>query len=130
MHPLLGLGLNNFSVYYEFVTGQPNWGPHSYFVALLVETGLVGATVFAVFIWYAFRRLRDARSLGRILAKAGDATAARLRPLAWGLTAALLGTLAANAFYLTMTFAYFYLLLAIAFATPVVFRRRLELTAR
>ena len=30
MHPLLGLGLNNFSVYYEFVTGKTNWGPHSF----------------------------------------------------------------------------------------------------
>ena len=29
-HPLLGLGLNTFSVYYEFVTGKTNWGPHSY----------------------------------------------------------------------------------------------------
>ena len=38
-HPLLGLGLNTFSVYYEFVTGKSNWGPHSYYVALLVETG-------------------------------------------------------------------------------------------
>jgi len=26
-HPLLGLGLNTFSVYYEFVTGKSNWGP-------------------------------------------------------------------------------------------------------
>ncbi len=26
-HPLLGLGLNTFSVYYEFVTGKTNWGP-------------------------------------------------------------------------------------------------------
>ena len=33
-HPLLGLGLNNFSVYYEFVTGKTNWGPHSFWVAL------------------------------------------------------------------------------------------------
>ena len=41
-HPLLGLGLNNFSVYYEFVTGKTNWGPHSFWVALIVETGLVG----------------------------------------------------------------------------------------
>ena len=38
-HPLFGLGLNNFSVYYEFVTGRTNWGPHSFYVALLVETG-------------------------------------------------------------------------------------------
>ena len=40
-NPLLGLGLNTFSVYYEFVTGKTNWGPHSYWVALIVETGLV-----------------------------------------------------------------------------------------
>ncbi|HST15472.1 MAG TPA: glycosyltransferase, partial [Gaiellaceae bacterium] len=25
--PLFGLGLNTFSVYYEFVTGKTNWGP-------------------------------------------------------------------------------------------------------
>ena len=31
-----------------------------------------------------------------------------MRPLAWGCTAALAGTLAANAFYLTMQFYYFY----------------------
>ncbi len=41
-HPLLGLGLNNFSVYYEFVTGKTNWGPHSFYVSLIVETGIVG----------------------------------------------------------------------------------------
>ena len=45
-HPLFGLGFNNFSVYYELVTGKSNWGPHSFYVALLVETGLVGAVVF------------------------------------------------------------------------------------
>ena len=42
MHPLLGLGLNNFAVYYEFVTGRPDFGPHSFYVATMVETGLVG----------------------------------------------------------------------------------------
>src|SRR5436309_8568920 len=42
-HPLFGLGLNTFSVYYEFVTGKSNWGPHSFYVALIVETGLVGS---------------------------------------------------------------------------------------
>ena len=34
-----GLGLNNFSVYYQFVTGKTNWGPHSFYVSLIVETG-------------------------------------------------------------------------------------------
>jgi O-antigen ligase len=122
-NPLFGLGLNNFSVYYEFVTGKTNWGPHSFYVALLVETGLVGTVVFAVFVWFLFARLRAARSLGRALAAARDPLAARVRPLAWGLTAALVGTMAANVFYLTMQFYYFYALAALALAAPVVFRR-------
>jgi O-antigen ligase len=122
-HPLFGLGLNNFSIYYQFVTGKTNWGPHSFYVALLVETGLVGTALFAVFLWWIFRRLRDARALGRALARARDPLATRVRPLAWGCTAALVGTMAANAFYLTMQFYYFYAFAALALALPVVFAR-------
>jgi O-antigen ligase len=108
-HPLFGLGLNNFSVYYEFATGRDNWGPHSFYVALLVETGLVGTALFGVFLWWVFRRLRVARVL---------------EPrLAWGLTAALVGTMAANLFYLTMQFYYFYVFVAFALALPVVAAR-------
>jgi O-antigen ligase len=120
-HPLLGLGLNNFSVYYEFVTGKTNWGPHSFFVALIVESGLVGSALFALFLLWVFRRLRRARALGRALAATRDPLAARIRPLAWGCTAALAGTMAANLFYLTMQFYYFYAFLAFALALPVVF---------
>jgi O-antigen ligase len=123
-HPLFGLGLNIFSVYYEFVTGKTNWGPHSFYVALLVETGLVGTILFAVFLRYVFVRLRAVRRLGRALATARDPLAARVRPLAWGLTAALAGTMAANAFYLTMQFYYFYAFTALALAAPAVFGRR------
>jgi hypothetical protein len=121
--PLFGLGLNTFSVYYEFVTGKTNWGPHSYYVALIVETGVVGTAAFAAFLWWVFRRLKAARSLGRALAAAHDPLAARVRPLAWGCTAALAGTLASNAFYLTMQFYYFYAFVALALAVPVVFAR-------
>ncbi|HEY2072180.1 MAG TPA: O-antigen ligase family protein [Gaiellaceae bacterium] len=117
-NPLLGLGLNTFSVYYEFVTGKTNWGPHSYWVALVVETGLVGAFLFIVFLRYVFLRLRAARVLGRIRADR------RVLPLAWGMTAALAGTMAANFFYLTMQFYYFYAFVALALALPVVFARR------
>jgi O-antigen ligase len=116
-HPLFGLGLNTFSVYYEFVTGKSNWGPHSFYVALIVETGLVGTLAFALFLRYLFVRLRVARALGRRL---GDA---RLRPLAWGLTGALLGTMASNAFYLTMQFYYFYAFAVLVLALPLVFAR-------
>jgi hypothetical protein len=124
VHPLFGLGLNNFSVYYEAITGKTNWGPHSFYAALFIETGVVGAALFAVFLWWIFRRLRDGRALGRALARARDPLAARVRPLAWGCTAALAGTMAANAFYLTMQFYYFYAFAALAVAMPIVFGRR------
>jgi O-antigen ligase len=117
-HPLLGLGLNNFSVYYEFVTGKTNWGPHSFWVALIVETGLLGLLLYVLFLRYVYVRLHAARRLGRLLRDR------RVLPLAWGLTAALTGTIAANFFYLTMQFYYFYGLLALALALPIVFAKR------
>jgi O-antigen ligase len=119
-HPLLGLGLNNFSVYYQFVTGKTNWGPHSFWVALIVETGLVGLLLFIVFLRYVYLRLRAARLLGKMLGAEGR----HVRALAWGMTAALTGTIASNFFYLTMTFYYFYAFIALAVALPVVFGRR------
>ncbi len=125
-HPLFGLGLNNFSVYYEFITGKTNWGPHSFYVALIVETGVVGTLVFAAFIGYIFWRLRLGIRIGKALAAAGDLAAARVRPLGWGLVAALVGTMAANFFYLTMQFYYFYAFAVLALAFPVVFSRRVR----
>ena len=72
LHPLLGLGLNNFSVYYEFVTGQSNFGAHSYWVAVIVESGLLGLALWIVFLRYVFVRLLAARRLGRLLDRLGD----------------------------------------------------------
>ena len=125
-NPLFGLGLNNFSVYYESVTGKTNWGPHSFYVALIVETGLVGSALFVVFVSYLFARLWTARTVGHALATAGDAAAARVIPLSWGLIAALAGTLAANLFYLTMSFYYVYVLAVFCLALPIVFGRGLR----
>jgi O-antigen ligase len=124
--PLFGLGLNTFSVYYEFVTGKSNWGPHSFYVALIVETGLVGAIAFFVFLRYLFVRLHAARALGRRLAAEGIPAAARVRPLAWGMTAALAGTMAANLFYLTMQFYYFYAFAVLVLGLPIVFGSRVR----
>jgi hypothetical protein len=125
-HPLFGLGLNNFAVYYEFVTGRPDFGPHSFYVSQIVESGIVGTLLFGVFVLWIFRRLGAARRLGRALAASGDALAARVRPLAWGMTAALVATLVANVFYLTMTFYYFYVFAVLAVAIPAVFGPRTE----
>jgi O-antigen ligase len=117
-NPLLGIGLNTFSVYYEFVTGKTNWGPHSYWVALIVETGLVGLLLYLVFLRYVFLRLHAARILGRVRADA------RVLPLAYGFAAALAGTMAANFFYLTMQFYYFFGVVALSLALPIVFARK------
>ena len=83
-----------------------------------METGLVGLLLFVVFLRYVYVRLHAARRLGRALRDR------RVLPLAWGLTAALTGTIAANFFYLTMQFYYFYGLLTLALALPIVFARR------
>jgi len=120
-HPLFGLGWNTFSIYYQYVTGLSNWGPHSFYVALVVETGIVGTVVYASFLFWIFVRLRGVTLLGRQMARAGDALSARVVPLGWGWTAALAGTMAANVFYLTMQFYYFYVFLALALAVPGVF---------
>ena len=106
------------------VLGRDNWGPHSYYIAVLIETGIVGAVLFLAFIVYVFHRLGVLRRVGRALAVAGEVTASRDLPLAWGLTAALAGTLAANLFYLTMQMYYFFVFLLLAVAAPVVFSRR------
>jgi hypothetical protein len=41
------------------------------------------------------------------------------------MTAALVGTIAANSFYLTMSFYYFFAFALLALAAPIVFVRRL-----
>ena len=80
-HPVFGLGLNTFSVYYQFLTGKTNWGPHSFYIALLDETGLVGAVVFAAFLaWLGIRLaviLRASRALRAPRRRARPATGAR-----------------------------------------------------
>jgi O-antigen ligase len=124
-NPLFGLGLNTFSVYYEFQTGKTNFGPHSFYVASFVEYGLVGTLVFAAFLVYLFRRAGLTRRMGRALAAEGDPLAARIRPLGWGLTAALVSTMVSNVFYLTMSFYYFYVLALLMIAAPTALAHHL-----
>jgi hypothetical protein len=123
-HPLFGRGLNTFATYYEFITGKTNWGPHSYYIALLVETGIVGSAVFLAYLVYLFRRLGAARRLGHRLAAQGLHAGDYVLPLSYGLTAALLGTLAANVFYLTMQMYYFVVLAMFILAAPLALANR------
>jgi O-antigen ligase len=123
-HPVFGLGLNTFSVYYEFLTGKTNWGPHSFYIALLDETGLVGAVVFAAFLAWVGLRLAVILRASRVLERLGDAQAGDWRALGIGLSAGLAATLIANVFYLTMQFYYFYgVVLIVAAASALAVER-------
>jgi len=79
--------------------------------------------LLAVFVGWLFLQLGAARRIGRALTAARDPFAARIRPAAWGMTAALVATLVANVFYLTMTFYYFYVFATLAATLPVVAAR-------
>ena len=123
-HPVFGLGLNTFSVYYQFLTGKTNWGPHSFYIALLDETGLVGACVFAAFLAWIGIRLAVILRASRALERRGDPEAGEWRALAIGLSAGFAATLIANVFYLTMQFYYFYgLVLIVAAASALAVER-------
>ncbi|MGZ4480889.1 MAG: O-antigen ligase family protein [Gaiellales bacterium] len=97
-NPLFGMGFNTFAAFYEFITGRVDFGPHSFWVATLVETGMVGLCVYLVYFGHL---LANAAALGH----SADVEAARIGQ---GLLAALVGTAAANFFYLTMQFPYFF----------------------
>ena len=124
-HPVFGLGLNTFSVYYEFLTGKTNWGPHSFYIALLDETGLVGAVVFAAFLaWVGHAPGGDPARLARAAAARRRGGRRLARRSASGSRAALAATLVANVFYLTMQFYYFYgLVLIVAAASALAVER-------
>jgi O-antigen ligase len=123
LHPWLGLGLNTFSVYYQFETGRTDWGPHSFYVALIAETGLIGTAAFGLFLLWLFVRLAVLHRAAEALRRAGDPRESRAGPLFYGLTAALVATLGANVFYLTMQFYYFYALVLLIVAAPPLFGR-------
>ena len=89
---------------------------------------MVGTLAFLAFLGYIFYRLRLAIRIGKALALARDWVARRVLPLSWGMTAALVGTMAANFFYLTMQFYYFYAFIMLALSVPIVFGRRLRRT--
>ena len=112
-NPLFGMGFNTFAVFYEFITGRSDFGPHSIWIATLVETGIIG---LAVYIAYFFYLVACALAIRR-------ATDPDISATGWGTSAALIGTAAANFFYLTMSFDYFFALAVLTVGGMVLFSR-------
>ena len=110
-NPLFGMGFNTFAVFYEFLTGRTDYGPHSAWVAILVETGVVGFALYLVyFAWLVANAFR--------VRLAADPDISRI---GWGIAAGLVGTAAANLFYLTMTLEYFFVVALLAVAGAALF---------
>ena len=110
-NPLFGMGFNTFAVFYEFLTGRTDYGPHSVWVAILVETGLVGFALYLVyFAWLVANSFR--------IRLAADPDIARI---GWGIAAGIAGTAVANLFYLTMTLEYFFVVALLAVAGAALF---------
>jgi hypothetical protein len=88
--------------------------------------------VFAAFLAWVGLRLAVILRASRALERLGDSQAGDWRALAIGLTAGLAATLAANVFYLTMQFYYFYgvVLIVTAASALSVKRVRRELDSR
>jgi O-Antigen ligase len=110
-HPLFGMGFNTFAVFYQFITGRSDFGPHSIWIAVLVETGIVGLGLYLGYFAYLVVSAAAVR-------RSPDLDVARL---GYGMTAALIGTAAANFFYLTMSFDYFFALALLAVGGAVMF---------
>ncbi|HTZ04702.1 MAG TPA: O-antigen ligase family protein [Gaiellaceae bacterium] len=109
-HPFFGVGLNNFTLTYAQRVNGIREASHSFYVQSLIETGVVGAAVFALFLAYVVHRLYALRA-------SDDPNDADLRPALFTvLGAPLAATLVANGFYMTMSFSYFFAFLVFILA--------------
>lgn len=119
-NPLFGMGVNTFAVFFQFITGRADFGAHSIWVTVIVETGMVGFSLYLAFLGYLVTSAWRVR-------RAADAEIGRL---GLGFVAALVGTAAANFFYLTMTFDYFFASCVLVVGAAALFGPVQELPAR
>lgn len=126
-HPLLGVGLNNFSSLYQEYTkdlglapSAQNRSPHNLYLEVAAETGVIGLLAFLAIIVFAFRSLFRAR---RQFIQAGMQDYVNMTT---GFIIAFTGYLLSAVFVHAAYPRYFYLLVGIAFALPNLFRNTEE----
>jgi len=115
MNPLTGVGLGNFGPAYGkyFNPGYEYYNPHSTFLSILADTGLIGFVVYMTFYGYVLKQILKFRrqALGYHKEVIGD-----------GLLAGFLGLMAANIFYQNFTYQFFWVFLALGFAAGTLVR--------
>jgi O-antigen ligase len=116
-HPIFGVGLDNFQVYYQSYARQIGLDPRriertpaSFYLELLSEQGLAGTIAFTLFMVTVFRTLWKARYLFQLLKREDEA---------YMTLAFLTGLAGYMVFYISKNSSYpnvFWLLLGIAFS--------------
>jgi len=116
-HPLLGVGLNNFTYLYQDYTkslglapSANSRSPHNLYLEVAAETGVVGLTIFIVMVILAMRSILYARKQFMLAAMEDYANMTTGFAIAFG------GYLLAALFVHAAYPRYFYLLIGIAFA--------------
>ncbi len=123
-HPVMGVGLNNFASLYQDYTkslglapSATNRSPHNLYLEVAAETGMVGLVVFFIMIGLAFRSILYARNKFR---EAGMEDYANMIT---GFAIAFGGYMLSAVFVHAAYPRYFYLLIGIAYALPVIFEQ-------
>lgn len=121
-HPAFGVGLNNFQTLYQEYTkslglapSATNRSPHNLYLEVAAETGFVGLAVFLLMIWFAFRSILYAIRRFREMGMEDYAH------MATGFAIAFIGYMFSAVFVHAAYPRYFYLLLGVAYALPVIF---------
>jgi putative inorganic carbon (hco3(-)) transporter len=120
-HPLFGVGVQNYSVFYQQYSRRIGLDPrieardpHNLYLQVAAETGISGMLVFGIVLWTIFRCINDSWNL---LRKAGEKEYADM-VFSFGLC--LVGYLSAALFIHAAYPRYFWLLTGIALAIPQV----------
>jgi O-antigen ligase len=123
-HPLMGVGLNNFPSLYQDYTksiglapSANQRSPHNLYLEVASESGIVGLSVFLLMLGLAFRAIVAARK--KFMEAGMDDYAHLVTGFAIAFGGYLLSALFVHAAYPR----YFYLLLGIAYALPLIFEQ-------
>jgi O-antigen ligase len=119
--PLLGVGLNNFpSLYQEYTKtlglapSATSRAPHNLYLEVAAEQGIAGLAIFLIMVWLAFRSTLHAIRKFREVGMEDYAN------MATGFAIAFMGYMFSAVFVHAAYPRYFYLLLGIAYALPMI----------
>jgi O-antigen ligase len=126
-HPILGVGVKNYAVYYQSYSRRLGLDPrttardaHNLFIEVAAETGIVGLLVFLAIIWMMFRGMWNAWRMLRSIENR------ELSDMVAAYAIGVLGYLSAAMFIHNAYPRYFWMLVGISLALPQVARSAVE----